>query len=326
MNLKNRICPYCGKDLHLTVPSQKYLPNAIGRDNWGRLFITHSTMRDKSYDLVPSSMGGDIVGGRRFYEANEDGGMVNGTAKMPIKDLEYGIKRKFVFRNIPYQCGNCHNIVAVNRSSAVSKKSRGIFAIFPPLFELAVVLFAPVPEIVAGAGCAVVLLMYLIFSWNTILNTVYDHRENNFAPVTEFDSLVPLPSLLTLDIKKLPKRFRRKCNILTTSINGERYALYITDVTNTSVRVFVCGTGNEAESLVSIIEERRKTEKKPLIDLYFRGKKVGQAEITGIHEITEDYIQPTTLVLPDSSVWLCKRCGYENTSAASQCRSCGEYK
>lgn len=326
MNLKNRICPYCGKDLHLTVPSQKYLPNAIGRDNWGRLFITHSTVRDKSYDLVPSSMGGDIVGGRRFYETNEDGGMVNGTAKKLIKDLEADMKMKSIHRDIPYQCSNCHNIVAVNRSAAVAAKTLGIFSPLPPLEELAVVLFAPGIEIVVTTSCLMVLLMFLIVFWNIILNTVYDHRENNFAPVTEFDSLVPLPSLLTLDIKKLPKGFRRKCNILTTSINGERYALYITDVTNTSVRVFICGTGNEAESLVSIIEERRKTEKKPLIDLYFRGKIVGQAEITGIHEITEDYIQPTTLVLPDSSVWLCKRCGYENTSTASQCRSCGEYK
>ena len=328
MDLKHRICPYCGKPLKLIAPMQKYLPNAVGRNNKGELFITLSE-RNKSYAACPSAMGGDIVGGRRHFETHHmDEDAPVGVSLVLIKDIENNLKKDSVYRSAIYQCENCMNTVAVNRNAHITATMLRKASILPPLAELAMVLFAPamsLPVVLGITAALVVIDLLLIFSI-TLLNNFYDSRENNFVPVTEFDCLVELPTLLTLEVKKLPQKYRRKYNVLTTSLNGKMYSLYLTDVTGGMIRAFICGIEDEAERLISIIESRRKTEKKPLLDLYFRGKPVGGAEITAIHEIPKDYITPQTLVMPDNSVWYCKTCGYENPNTVSQCKSCGGWK
>lgn len=329
MNFKHRRCPYCGKALKLIAPMQQYLPNAVGRNNKGELFITHSTERKESYDICPSATGGDIVGGRRYFETHHmDEGTPNGVALVLIKDIEASLKKNAVYSSVIYQCQSCMNTVAINRAARMSADMIRKASILPPLVELATVLFAPVMSlpVVLGITVALVALTMLIVFSAGLLNAFYDSRENNFAPVTEFDCLVELPTLLTLEVNKLPKRYRRKCNVLTTSLNGEMYSLYLTDVNGGMMRAFICGIEDEAERLISIIESRRKTEKHPLLDLYYAGKRVGSATVTAVHEISEDYIPPQTLVMPDPSVWYCKNCGYENHNAASQCRSCGGWK
>ena len=329
MNLKHRRCPYCGMPLKLIAPMQQYLPNAVGRNNKGELFITHSTERSMSYDACPSAMGGDIVGGRRHFETHHmDESHPLGVSLVLIKDIENGLKKNSIIRSVIYQCDNCMNTVAVNRNAQITGAMLRKAGILPPLAELAMVLFAPAMSlpVVLGITAALFAIELLIIFSIKLLNAFYDSCENNFAPVTEFDCLVELPAMLTLEVNKLPKRYRRKCNVLTTWIGGEEFALYLTDVTGGMIRAFICGIEDEAERLVHIIESRRKTEKHPQLDLYYSGKQVGSAEVTAVHEITDDYIPPQTLVIPDPSVWYCKNCGYENQNAASQCRSCGGWK
>lgn len=329
MNLRKKVCPYCGKRLVLTAPRQEYLPQAVGRNNQGILFITLSTERVMSYDECPDAMGGNIIDGRKFFEAHdidEEGPL--GVGRVAIRDIERELKKKIVRRDVIYQCAGCMNTVAVNRSFRAAKMMNRKLAFLPPLTELAVVLFAPAltpPVVLAITGVLLIITLLMLFG-NTILNAYYNRRENNFVPVTELDCLAELPTLLTLEVKKLPKKYLRKCNLLTAEIGGERFALYITEVSGSTAGAFICGIKNEPERLIEIIEACKKTVKRPLLELYFEDRWVGSAEVTAVHPISEDYAPPQTLVVLDPKVWYCKKCGYANQNTAHECRSCGGYK
>ena len=327
MNFKHKICPYCGKQLKLTAPSLEYMPRSVGRNNTGALFVTLSTEREFSYDLVPESDCSTIESGKSYYQSHDlTEGKHPGVRAMPIKQIENELKKGQVFRSVIYQCAECKNTVTVNRSVHIPKPLIRALSLFPVLIELASMLFAPAMPIIIIVTClAVILLLLLTFS-GKIITAYYDSASNNFVPVTELDDLVELPSLLTLSIKKARKKHMSKCNTVTCTIDGKEFSLYITEAGRDTVKVFICGTGDEAEQLVSIIEEKKKTVKQPILRLFFKGHSIGYAEVTEIHPISSDYTPPSTLVIPDDTVWYCKRCGYKNPRTAGRCASCDEWK
>ena len=348
MDISRKICPYCGKALRLMPPSREYLPNTMSVSANGIEFRMTNTYRYDSYTKQPKAETAykrndmfykfhatisDIEHSNLFVRKNDC--YVDHSRKtapvglVPTIYVRNQIKKggNALFRcHMVFQCEKCFNIVAINENPYFN--NAGGIMVF--LWLLTLMLFAvaamlvtsgifphpiillllPIPALIS----TVVFLIIMLISFQRIKHT------NNFAPVDEFDNLVKMPRLITVNCN-IPEKYRQEANIFSTELNGKVFRLYLTSIRESAIDLYICGVDGEQERMLNLLKNRNAP-----LTLSFEDKEIGSAEVLNVYDIPEELVSSDDLKPSSLFEWRCAGCGYTNPNNASECKSCGRYK
>lgn len=341
MDISRKICPYCGKHLSLQPPAQAYLPNLMGRSKNSIEFCFRPEIRLFSYTKQPYSGYERASATRSLFENNNitrDFGNIEGSRRLSRGTITLPYIRRCLAAEstsalfkpyLLFLCGNCKHCVAINKNPLRLSGFIGIFWIavmFVSMLGMGLYLANAINSflwiILLIGGSFIATIIYYIFSYARIYSVMA--HENNFAPINDNGDLESIPAVLKLHSAVIPRRYLHESNILSAELFGKTYQLYITKFEQKQLDMYICGVNGEQQELISLL---RASEELPKITLCFEGRTIGTAEITELYELpaklTESDEQDSPAAL---SEWHCDNCGYFNSPADTQCRSCGEYK
>lgn len=118
---------------------------------------------------------------------------------------------------------------------------------------------------------------------------------SNFAPIDEYDCLKKLPAMIS--VNGIKHKSRHKTNMFETEIDGVRFHLYLADSEENTDIMYISGSKDKQELVLSMLSSRMNAEKTNSINLslLFEGKFAGNVEIIKIFDCTEKVFVPNTV-------------------------------
>ncbi len=341
MKLEKKVCPCCGKPLKLIPPSREFFPDTMGVSINGIEFSLRGECRFSSYDKDPQSEKLNTL--RNNFMGRVESTIISDRAVLYISEYYQGQRTRsfpvtpvnFISRKIRkggihlynrwlfFQCEECMGRLALNsnpmRLSGLIDLLMAVWVTVITATGLCVyggviaypwfILSLLVLPLSLAAYC-----IYIVISLIKLSRTA-----SNFAPIDSHDNFVVLPKLLTVSRCGIAKKHCRVTNILSTDFEGETYHLYITEVSDDSLGLYICGSSSEQQLLLE-----RLGGYSPTLNLRFEGMNAGSAIVTEICTLPENLLPSEADEAPKE--WRCSYCRYFNEPRDMQCKSCGRYK
>ena len=285
-----RICPCCGKPLELIPPTKELLPNRFGVSKNDIPFYLVSDPRYIPYTLHPDTMSefnssvlfeGVKIGanwlcnmGMSSHRPRYEGHLKIVTVYRTQRMLTKNLLMTCAMYAVAFFCKNCNQKIALtfhptsifdNYFFVFISAAALVFLFAGFTVSLAVVCVSLLTALAALVSC----LFVKLFMSNFV---VTDLRDNMIIPKTE----------LSVSRSGLKRIYLHRSNIYETELDGERFCLYLTEKDKTDIKLHICGTDSEPESLLALIREKRGRGEKVTLPLTFEGKPVGTAEVTEI--------------------------------------------
>lgn len=297
MKLDIKRCPYCGEKVVLIPPERHSFPRSMGISANGIEFCVKPRLSLFSYTHDPSPhINTECFEDKHFFETNNisyDGFVHNSknprfrciTANYITRQISRGGYALYK-ENIFFLCKNCRNKIAINFNPWRTTLFPQIFwtfalciflLLFFMSFEGLVALVPPGMVFVLSVFCTLVYFVILIF-----LTKHFEKYRSNFAPVDEFDALVPF-SVNIITNNNLDKMYYYESNIFSVEVDKMNFHLYLVHK-RANPEFHICGINGEPELLFSLLREKMNNGEKIVLPMMFEGKIVGNAEVLEIFE------------------------------------------
>ena len=286
---KERICPYCGKTLKPIPPDRYGYPKCVGISANGVEFCVINPSRLLSYTSRPKSgIGGNEELLNHYSSMFLDGccdkvgrGSKYSSSMRPSESLRRKTERGGLSPydpNIRLLCGNCENMVALDKNpcrsfGVMEMLFAFIFFVYIMLLVLAVV------EVLSWATLGIAAIALIVAAAVFFLAVFFrikfiEKRFNNIVPIDEYDNLIYPPTDIKLSTS-LRSPYLREGNVLTAKLADGEVHIYLVRK-NDSYEFSICCEDGEREQLKQRLSECAELE------LTFEGRRVGTAKITEV--------------------------------------------
>ncbi|MDE7362294.1 MAG: hypothetical protein K2N38_10220 [Oscillospiraceae bacterium] len=281
-----RICPCCGKTLKPIPPDRYGYPKCVGLSANGVEFCIINSSRLMSYTRKPRSGIGGNENILNFYSAvvldrhcdKVYKGSKYHSSMRPSESLRRKIERgglSLYDPNIRLLCGNCENLVALDKNPCRSLGvSETLFAFISFVFMILLVL--AVAEVLPWTTLGITALAGIIaaavfFPIVLFLIRFIEKRFNNIVPIDEYDNLIYPPTEIKLNTS-IRSPYLREGNVLTVKLDDGEVHIYLVHKAD-NCEFSICCEDDEREQIKQRLSECAELE------LTFEGKRVGTAEI-----------------------------------------------
>lgn len=344
MDLNNKYCPYCGKNLKLIAPTYNTFPQICGKVMGGTEFCVVGELRLHSYTKCPVGKLSDLEQikerfskGRSVIKTFNKFGR-NTKWSNPIRTVSF-VKKKIsnggislYEENLPLLCQNCNGKLAINvnpRRYAVYLYSfwTNLICLLPMAILLCVFEILAWIEIVYFLGICFLVTLFCLFGAYIWVKIIEKYR-SNFAPVNQYDSLIEFQSVFSASIEVVKQCYLHETNVFETQIGEKVFHIYLVKKHFRNLFFHICASDDERKRITNMLKTKMNSCGSIILPLSFEGKSVGSVKLVEIYNFNEDDDVSNIDVNQTKfkQNWRCSECGFTNSGTSSECKFCGKYR